>query len=392
MKVLIVNSVCGVGSTGRICESIAKKVDTVGESVVAYGRGNYTGEVQTYKIGNDYDVLRHYVSSRLFSLHGRKSKKPTQNLINFIKDYNPDIINLHNIHGYYLNYELLFKFLKTTNIKIVWTLHDQWPFSPHAAYIEENIDGTLPTEIMNRNELNEYPKTFSYLFSKKNYQIKRELFSLIDKNQMIIVTPSKWLANLTKNTFLGKYKVKVINNGINLDTFKPMSFPKSKEKKKVLGVASVWDNRKGLDYLLEIAEKDKYDVTIVGKTNRDLSKHKLNYIQRTNNAVELAKFYSQADVFVNPTLADNFPTTNIESIACGTPVITFATGGSGECLDEEIGKVLAEKTVESLMNAIDETEKNRKVSEKCVEKSKEYNEKDKFGEYLSLFEHVLINK
>ncbi|TLG80946.1 glycosyltransferase [Vagococcus zengguangii] len=390
MKVLIINSVCGVGSTGRICESIAKEVNKVGEAVIAYGRGNYHGPIKTYKIETTIGVAIHGVQSRVFSNHGRSSKRATIRLISYIEEFNPDVINIHNIHGYYLNYEILFNYFKSSQKKIVWTLHDQWPVSPHAAYIEEDEYGNSPIQINNRFELKEYPKTFFWNPSKKNYNLKKESFYSLSRKQMVVVTPSDWLKDFLNKTYMKKYSLMVINNGIDLSTFRPNNIEKTPNKKILLGVANYWDRRKGLDFLLELSMMldDSYELIIVGETKKDLSKYNITHIPRTNNVDELVNLYSNADIFINPTLADNFPTTNLESLACGTPVITFSSGGSGEAITSKVGRVLSNKNSAELYSAVKKINKNQEIISECLDKASEYDEKKVFKLYVELFERL----
>ena len=264
-----------------------------------------------------------------------------------VEDYNPDVIHLHNIHGYYINIEILFDYLKRANKKVVWTLHDCWAFTGHCAYFDYVGCNKWQDGCKECPQKNEYPNSLLIDSSEWNFNKKKDIFTGVP--DLTIVTPSKWLAGLVKQSFLSEYKVEVINNGIDLNIFKPT---KSDFRERyglenkfiILGVANVWDRRKGLQYLIDLAEKidDNYKVIIVGvseKQKKSLPKNIIG-ITRTNDVRELVEIYSVADVFVNPTLEDNFPTTNLEALACGTYVITFNSGGSGECLKLGGGKVI----------------------------------------------------
>lgn len=363
MKILMINSVCGVKSTGRICTDLAKELEKNGHEVkIAYGREKVPLEYQKYaiRIGNNLDVKIHGLQSRLFDMAGFGSKKVTQKFIEWIKKYNPDVIHLHNLHGYYINIEILFQYLKKEfRGKIIWTLHDCWAFTGHCAYFDYIRCEEWKKECKRCVQKKEYPKCVGVSNSNNNFFKKKQLFTGIDN--LIIVTPSQWLADLVKNSFLKEYKVKVIHNGIDTRIFKKIETNikfryNLKDKKIILGVAAIWDRRKGLDYFIELSNKldNSYQIVVIGinKEQKQQLPQNIIGILKTSSVKELIEWYSVADIFVNPTLEDNYPTTNLEAIACGTPVITFNTGGS---LESAIfyGKVV-NKNIDELIKAIKE--------------------------------------
>ena len=339
MKCLIINSVCGAGSTGRICIDIAKELITHGYRVkIAYGRGNVADQYLNLavRIGSDLDVKIHGLKARLFDGSGFGSRMATERFIEWVKDYDPDVIHLHNLHGYYINIDILFDYLKHCGKKIIWTLHDCWSFTGHCPYFEYVQCNKWINGCGNCPQIREYPKSYTD-FSHKNWKKKERLFS--DVPNIKLVTPSLWLADLVKKSFLGDYPIEVIHNTVDTNIFKHTDSKIKEEigicnQKIVLGVASEWNYRKGLNYMIEIAEKlgDEYAVVIIGVSEEQKKALPSNIfgILRTSNVQELVKWYSSATVYVNPTLEDNYPTTNLESIACGTPVITFNSGGSPE--------------------------------------------------------------
>lgn len=396
MKVLQINSVCGVGSTGRIATDLYKVLEEQGhECVIAYGRGTAPEGIKTIKIGTDFDNYMHVAKTRLFDKHGFGSTKATKEFIKKVKEYDPDVIHLHNIHGYYINIEILFDYLKKSNKKVIWTLHDCWAFTGHCSHFDYIGCDKWKRECKKCPQKKEYPSSILKDNSNWNYEKKKQLFTSV--NNMTIVTPSKWLAGLVKTSFLNKYSIRVINNGIDLEVFKPT---KSNFREKynlqdkiiVLGVASVWTEKKGFDYFLELANRlnDSFKVVIVGlpeKRKVRLTKNILA-ISRTNNAKELAEIYSAADIFINPTLEDNFPTTNLESLACGTPIITFNTGGSTECLEGgKCGVVVNKKNLEGINVYLQNNKiySGLNIKKQCRSQSRKYEKKDKFKEYIQLY-------
>lgn len=340
MKILQINTVCGKGSTGRICIDIAQELERQGhECKIAYGRDSVPEQYQKYavRIGSEFGLRMNALKARLFDNEGFNAKRATKKLIQTIETYNPDIIHLHNLHGYYLNIEILFNYLKTCGKKIVWTLHDCWSFTGHCTYFDMVKCDKWKTGCQKCPQRKRYPASKCWDASKKNFTKKKKLFCGIE--DFTIVTPSIWLANLVKQSYLSEYQVQVINNGINTGIFKPTTGDildkyHVENKKIILGVASGWGKRKGLgafEMLSGLLPQD-YQIVLVGLSKKQITRLPKNIIgiERTNKPQELAMLYSAAEVFVNPTLEDNYPTTNLEAIACGTPVITYNTGGSPE--------------------------------------------------------------
>ncbi|MEK4150853.1 glycosyltransferase [Carnobacterium sp. FSL E2-0243] len=395
MKVLQINSVCGIGSTGRIATDLSDIMKEEGiENSILYGRGDAPKNYLTFKIGSSLDNYVHVGLTRLFDLHGYGSVGATKKAVSYIRDYSPDIIHLHNIHGYYLNISILFKALAVLDIPIVWTLHDCWPFSGHSAYINVDKNGDIPLKMTSNEEKKEYPTTLFVDRYKKNYQHKEALFTSV--SNMTIVTPSHWLANMVEKSFLKKYDVKVIHNGIDLTIFsgkKDSDNEMENRKKIILGVASIWEDRKGLNFFNELADNldTNYEIVLIGDTRNQPLNVKIKHVKRTNNIEELAEWYRKAEVFVNPTLEDNFPTTNIEALACGTPVITFETGGSPESLTQETGIIVKEKSVDALLNAVYQINKSE-MTNNCVIQAQKFDKNKAFNEYIRLYKEVLKNE
>jgi len=400
MRVLQINSVCGIGSTGRIATDIHKLLIEQGhESYIAYGRGEAVNCDNAIKIGSDLDIYKHFMLTRVLDRHGFGSKKATREFIKKIIDINPDIIHLHNVHGYYINIEELFKYLKEANKPVVWTLHDCWAFTGHCAYFDYIGCQKWINGCNNCPQKKGYPSSYIVDNSTNNYAIKKELFTSI--NDLTIVTPSVWLKNLVQQSFLKEYSIRVIYNGINLDIFKPtISNFRNKynlsDKFIILGVANIWDERKGLKFFIELSKVLEQDeiIVLVGLTKKQISKLPINIIgiNKTNDIYELAEIYSNSDVFVNTTLDEVLGLTNLEALACGTPVITFNSGGSPECIDINTGIVVDKGNIIDVRNAIT-TIRNRKIDKDIlVSRVKDnFNKNDKYSEYLILY-NSLMNK
>lgn len=344
MKVLMINSVCGIRSTGRICTDIAEVLTSGGhECRIAYGRESVPVQYQAYglRVGSEWGVRLHGLQARLFDSAGFGSKAATRRLVEQIRQYDPDLIHLHNLHGYYLDVETLFGWLKEANKPVVWTLHDCWPFTGHCPHFTVAKCGRWKTGCHGCPEKSRYPASLWLDRSRENYVRKQRAFTGLER--LTLVTPSRWLADLVGESFLKEYPVEVIPNGIDLNVFQPTSgdFRQRhhlEDKKIVLGAASAWDDRKGLADLVKLAELlgGEYAVVVVGVTHKQKAAlpGSVIAITRTESPRELAELYTAADVFVNPTYEDNYPTVNLEAHACGTPVITYRTGGSVESVPE----------------------------------------------------------
>ncbi|WP_214756193.1 glycosyltransferase [Exiguobacterium sp. s157] len=396
MKVLQINSVCGTGSTGRIATDIHETLNVKGhESYIAFGRGEAKKSDFTVKIGDKSNNLRHLIKTRVFDLHGFGSERATNNFIQKVKKIDPDVIHLHNIHGYYLNVESLFNFLKEIDKPVIWTLHDCWAFTGHCAYFDFANCDKWKTECSQCPETKSYPASLFFDNSTLNFHKKNQIFNGV-KN-LTIVTPSIWLADLLKESFLRNYPVKVINNGIDLITFMPRKSEfieehNLKDKFILLGVASTWDRRKGYKYFLEMSKHLNEDevIILVGLTNEQIKKLPKNIIgiNKTNDAKELSEIYSIANVFVNPTLEDNFPTTNLEALACGTPVVTFDTGGSIESVDDSTGRVVRKGDIHELIRTLNKI-KNKEIefdSDSCRRRAELlYNKDKRYLDYINLY-------
>lgn len=375
MKILMINSVCGIGSTGRICTDLATELEEQGHEVkIAYGRGEVPKQFDKYsiRIGTDLDIKLHGIKARIQDASGFGSKRVTDKFVQWIKHYDPDIIHLHNIHGYYINIESLFNYLKRCNKKIIWTLHDCWSFTGHCAYFDYANCDKWKFQCQKCEQKREYPRSSILDRSKYNFLLKKELFT--DIPNMTIVVPSKWLKELVKQSFLKEYPIKVIYNGIDVSVFRPLKSDVYKkynceDKKIILGVAGVWDRRKGLNSFVMLSQllPDEYQIVLIGLSKKQLSDIPINIIgiERTESVQELSQFYSAADVFVNPTLEDNYPTTNLEAIACGTPVISYGTGGSGESASK-YGMVVKKGDINALKVAVIKVSKGEVVRQEIA--------------------------
>ncbi|MBO4693931.1 MAG: glycosyltransferase [Clostridia bacterium] len=400
MKILLINSMCGSASTGRIVAGIYDQIlASGGQCKVAYGykRATLVPECDLYKINSRTGYYFHNILAKITDRTGLFSKRQTKKLIKWIEEYNPDILNIHNLHGYYVNYKILFDYLARANKKVVLTLHDCWLFTGHCAHFDMTGCKGYLDGCENCKQIKTYPKSYFMSRSEKNYLLKKQLISSV--KDLTVVTPSKWLASIVRQSFLGGRDIIVINNGIDLSVFKPTdSDIKDRlgigNKKMVLAVANNWNYGKGFDDINEIADDlpSEIKIVMVGLDKSRIKRVNPNIVAltRTESINELVRLYSAADVFINFTREDTFPTVNIESLACGTPVITYNTGGSPEIIGDNCGCIVEKGDKDTSVQAI---KKYCSIKETlkpfCVSCSKKYNISDRFKEYVDLFK-ILI--
>lgn len=403
MRILQINTTVNSGSTGRIAEDIGHVLKANGhESYIAFGRGDRPSKSELVRIGAQKDVLLHGVKTALFDRHGFGSTFATKRLIDQIKNIKPDLIALHNLHGYYLNIEVLFHFLSSAQIPVVWTLFDCWAFTGHCTYFDDVQCERWKSGCHDCPKTKRYPASYLLDNSKRNYREKSVIFNSV-KNMTLIVH-SDWLRNLVRSSFLNAYDTQVIRSGVDLGVFRPMT-TSVREKfnlgsgRILLGCASVWDKRKGLHVFHELSELISHDqkIVLVGlseKQRRDLPANIIG-IPRTESTEELASLYSEADVFVNPTFQDNFPTTNLESLACGTPIVTFDTGGSREAIDAATGVVVAKGDTKEMRKAIDAIIGSGKstYSNACRDRATRlFDKATRYQDYINLFNDLIDKK
>ncbi len=393
-----------VGSTGNIMCAITELANQQGFDAQAFTTRAYDPQCNKKK-----DIINHryygcYAENTLHTILGKVtgyngcfSYFGTKQLIRWFKKMKPDVIHLHNLHKFCIHLPVLFRYIKKNKISVIWTLHDCWSFTGHCPHFDIVKCEKWKTGCHSCLQYQKYPKT--YVDRSKNlYALKKKWFGGVEN--MTLVTPSRWLADLVQQSFLKEYPVKVIHNGIDLSIFKPTpsdfreKYGIAEGKSIILGVAFDWGKRKGLDVFLELFKRldgNKYQIVMIG-TNEAMDTYlpkNIISIHRTTNQEELAKIYTAADVYVNPTREDNFPTVNIEAIACGTPVITFNTGGSPESLDETCGSVVPCDDVDAMEREIIKIcSTTPYTAAACVKRAKQFDKYEKYKSYLTLYSTV----
>jgi len=403
MRVVHINSVINTGSTGRIIEEIGNVLlDNGHESFVAYGRkiGNLESRSALIKIGNRLNNYWHGLNTLLFDSHGFVSKIATKNLIKELERIDPDVIALYNLHGYYIHVGELFEYLQNRNKPVVWTLFDCWAFTGHCTYFDNINCLKWQTECYQCPKFNKYP-TALFDNSRLNFQRKKQVFTSL--NKLEIITHSKWLSDLVSQSFLKSFLRHTIPSAVNTNLFQPVFQDLTERyglrgKKVILGCANTWTDRKGFKDFLKLASlcNSNFVIVLIGVSVNQIEILPDNIlgIKKTESIEQLSAWYSLATVFVNPTYMDNFPTTNIEALACGTPVVTYNTGGSPESIDSSTGIVIEVGDIQGIWNAIIKLSHLDQVvlSQNCRNRAlRLYDKQTRFLDYLQVFERALIN-
>lgn len=410
-RLLQINPVIRVStSTGRIMNEIGDLAIRNGwESYIAYSKGRdgvKCSSSHIVPVGNRLSVVWHGVMTRLFDRHGLSSNRATKKFIRQIERIKPDIIHIHNIHGYFLNYKLLFDYLSKSGIPVIWTVHDCWLYTGHCYYYSFVGCDKWQRGCGNCPQQRKFPASLLVDRSRQNFIDKKEAFTSVPASLMKIVPVSEWIREQMSHSFLKGCSFEVIHNGIDINIFQPTpdgdikaKYGLSGKKHIILGVASIWSEEKGWDDFMQLSTmlNDDEVIVLVGVDDdrKRLLPDNVVGISRTENIAELAALYSVADVFVNPTWQDNYPTVNLESIACGTPVVTYRTGGSIEAITPQTGVIIEQGDVRGILNAVRDIEKKGKeyFCEGCRQYAiSNFNKEERYADYLRLYDEMLSLK
>lgn len=394
-SVVEINVACNWGSTGRIVEQIGLCAKRKGWLVYLAHGGRYvnSSQLNTYQIqGKAFDFIHYIWNSALLGHSGLGSKHHTARFLKCLEEINPSIVHLHNIHGYFINYQLLLDYLASKKIPVIWTLHDCWPITGHCTYFDDINCEKWKTECNKCKLIHDYPKSLLFDTSQFTFQLKKSLISSIQN--ITFVPVSRWLGKIIEDSAIGRdADIQVIHNGIDLETFKPIPRRREGDSFRILGVAAGYGKRKGLDdfnKLREILGAD-YEITMVGLTGDEIKRIApgIRGIKQTESLQDLVALYNEADVYVNPTYSDNFPTTNIEALACGTPVVTYDTGGSPEAIDDNTGIVVEQGNILALSKAIEQIKNHPLDSNSCRARAEKLFDNTRcFEEYVQLYDRI----
>jgi len=397
--VLQINVTLNSGSTGRIAENIGKKIiQAGGVSYIAYGRRITETASFAIKIGTLYDLFIQGVQTRLFDKHSLGAKMATKDLIREISRINPDIIHLHNLHGYYLNIELLFSFLKEYNKPVVWTFHDCWPFTGHCTFFDHINCTKWESECFDCPLKSSYPASYLLDQSKVNFVIKKKLFTSLDN--LSVVTVSNWLRGKVEKSFFRPALLQTIYNGIDLSIFKPGSSDIKKRfgidgRKYILGVADRWSERKGFDDFLKLRKMIDPEILIflvgLNSAQRLRLPKNIKGIRHTENIKDLAALYAEADVFVNPSILESFGMVTAEAMACGTPVVVYNCTASPGIVKPGTGYVVEKRDIKELHVAVMKiiSDGKEKYSAECRRNAENLFDMEKqYSQYIDLYNKI----
>ncbi len=385
MKIVQINAVCSIGSTGMIVQEISNMLTQNNIENYVFHTGKKAPLENSIAYTTNFSIKWNALLAKIFGNYGFNSFFDTAKLIKQLEKIKPDIIHLHNIHGHNLNLKTFFTYLKKNKIRVIWTFHDCWAFTGYCTHFEQISCNKWEKQCHNCPQR----AKFSWFFdrSKEQYTRKKELFCALD--DLTVVTPSKWLANLVKKSFLKDFEVQVINNGVDLDVFqyKDKQIPENPDGRfLLLGIPK--GKLEGFLQLNDLLDKTKYQLVLAGLSEEEIQMLPPDIvgIKRTGDKETLSRIYSAASVFVNLTMEDTFPTVNLEALACKTPVVTYETGGSPETIDEHTGIVVAQKDIQGVYKAIERICNGPDRGDACAERArKRYNAKERFADYLALY-------
>lgn len=402
-KLLQINPVVRLNtSTGRIMKEIGELAIASGwDSYVAYSGardGMPPHSSKLVPVGDKLDVAVHAVATRVFDAHGLASKRGTRGFIERIKAIDPDVIHIHNIHGYFLNYPLLFKYLQESGKPVVWTVHDCWLYTGHCYYYSAAHCDKWQTGCGHCPQIHAFPSSWLFDRSARNLHDKKCAFGALEN--LTIVPVSNWIRQEMASSILADKRFQVIHNGIDLEIFRPEAAEGEApvEGVQYLGVASIWLEEKGWSDLMRLSGKLQpgEKLVLVGKTTEEQRKRlplNVELIERTENIGKLATLYAQSTVLLNPTWQDNYPTVNLEAIACGTPVVTYRTGGSVESVTEGTGFVVEQGDVDAMLaRARDLAAEDRAAAAgRCrAHALAHFSKEDCYLNYIRLYENLTI--
>lgn len=393
MKILQINAVYKNASTGRICFELHNYLKDNGcDCVTVYGgyKGNYDDAIYT---GNNFDHKLHALFSRITGKIGYFSKFQTKKIIRFIKKYKPDVVHLHNLHANFICIPKLLKFLAKENIPTVITLHDCFFYTGGCMHYTVNNCYKWHNKC-NHCRFNNL--TWFFDRTERMFNDKKELFGKIQK--LAVIGVSHWIANeASKSPILKDASIiRSIYNGINLSVFqtKDSDFKKKyhlEDTKIILGVASGWSVKKGLNVFLGLADKLKVDekIVLVGNTPEKIISDKIIQIPTTNNVEELVDIYNAADVFLQASREETFGNVVAEALACGVPVVTNTSTANPELVNEKCGIVLEEFSIDNIYNAISEVLIKGKAQFECRDYAEHmFDKQESYKKYLNVYKEI----
>lgn len=391
MKFLFINSVCGIRSTGRICTDLAVMLEAKGHQVkIAYGRETVPETYQRFahRIESPIGVRLHALLARLADASGFGSRAATRRFIRWIEAYDPDVIHLHNIHGYYLHLPLFFQYLRRSGKRILWSFYDCWSFTGHCAHFDYIRCDKWLTGCGGCAQRTDYPKSFVDR-SRRNHRRKKAQFTAIPNLELIV--PSQWMRENVAQSYMQDYPVHLLPNGIDTALFHPVRGKEGDGRYTVLAVASEWGPMKGIDHINRLAEEldeQRYRLVTVGHLQKGMALHpRIHHIPHTNNIEELCSLYTAADVFVNPTLQETQGLTTVEAFACGTPAVIFRSGGAAECVDDTCGIAVPRDDFDALRQGVEHIcEQKPFTADACRAKAETYNKDARYQAFLELYE------
>ncbi|MBQ8969409.1 MAG: glycosyltransferase [Bacteroidaceae bacterium] len=399
---LIINVALNWGSTGKIVEGIGQLAIKDGWNVYVAHGARYFNEssLKNYQVETKLGEMFHYVESSLFDAQGRGSRYSTKKFLKVIDSIRPDIVHIHNIHGCFINYPILFDYLREKSIPVVWTLHDCWAMTGHCVHFERTHCEQWKKQCLSCPQKHDFPKSYLFDRCKSNYSLKKRLFTAIEK--MKITTVSSWLKGVAELSYLKNFPINVVYNGVDIKLFSHIESNIREQlnignNKMLLAVASGFEERKGIYDFAALSKvlPSGYQIVLIGtnENDRNVLPNNVIAISRTNSVKELAEFYSAADVLLSLSYEETFGLTIVEAMACGTPAIVYGNTAQPELITAGTGKIVPTGDIESLVKAIEEvcSKPRETYVETCRKHAMQYEESLSYQKYLDIYESI-INK
>lgn len=398
MKILQINSFFSEGGPPRIVKGIHDIVIENGdECLLAAARANPVPGMDVYRIGNKWTTYCCALSSRILDNDGFVAGRSTKKLISRIREYDPDIIHLHNLHSYYMQVEELFRYLKECGKPVVWTLHDCWPMTGHCPHFTMAKCDRYKTGCYQCSQKTSFPASYGLDQSRRNWKRKKTAFSGVPR--MTLVPVSQWLDSVVKESFLKDYPTRVIYNGLDLKPFRHIESDFREQhglegKKLILGVALHWTEKKGLRDYFRLAEllDDSYRIVLVGENGDGVKAYSDNIvsIEPVYDDNKLAEIYSACDLCLNLSYEETFGLTSVESLACGTPIITYDQTAVPEIARKFGAPVVHAGNLDELKKAI-ENHFGQETPDTSFDVSC-FDEKVLYRQYYDLYKELLEKK
>ncbi len=397
--ILQIDVALNVGSTGRIVHEIGDAILKEGwMSHAAFGRYSAPSTSTAHKIGTNADHAAHLLLTRLFDLHGKGSLGATKRLRALLADLKPDVVHLHQVHGYYLHLRELMQLLEEYGKPVLWTFHDAWQLTGHCCYFDRFDCQKWQTSCGSCPMTRYYPQSWGIDNSASNHREKKSTIGAL--SNLTVVPVSYWLGDMVKQSYLSQKQMEVIQNGVDLEQFfiekADQATPADVDKTTYLGVAGVWADHKGLSDFVQMSEllRDDEQIVLIGLAEKQLNGLPANIkaLPAQGSISALRHWYNRATVFLNPSKSESFGLVTAEALACGTPAVVYNTTACPELVDDKTGRVAVKGDFTGMLYAARELAQldSEAIQTECRKRAELHFDKQKqTGKYIQLYKQLI---